>query len=268
MRIVAWNMKSARSSSAAWSYLRELSPDIALLQEVGSVPEHIARSHYRTKIPVKKSGAPQSFQTVLLAHGGAGEEFKFASQREWVNAELDRFDGNIVGGKLSGRESTVAPLWVVSAYCPPWPLSRDRLLHEDTKGVQLEHNDDVWLPDLIWYALRGRASLESEAWIVGGDFNSAPTFDDGPRGNRGNREWLGRMREIGLVDCLAETAGRPTPTFRHSRGAARHQIDHLFASPSMLKRLRACRVTPADEIWRSDGMLSDHLPIIADFADT
>lgn len=73
------------------------------------------------------------------------------------------------------------------------------------------------------------------------------------------------MRSIGLVDCLATKEGKPTPTFRHSRGSIRHQIDHLFVTPPLLARLKERREPPLADIWRRDGALSDHLPIIADF---
>jgi len=73
------------------------------------------------------------------------------------------------------------------------------------------------------------------------------------------------MRSIGLVDCLATKEGQPTPTFRYSRGLIRHQIDHLFVTRPLLDRMTDCRVPPHEDIWRPDGALGDHLPIIADF---
>lgn len=134
------------------------------------------------------------------------------------------------------------------------------------RGIKLQNNDQIWMTDLLWGALRRQPSLADERWIVGGDFNSAPTLDDGRDGNRGNREWLARMRAIGFIDCLAHAQGHPVPTFRHSRGAIRNQIDHLFVTPPLLKRLIDCRVPPHEEIWRADGPLSDHIPIVAEFA--
>lgn len=269
MKVVSWNMKSARAESAAWRYLRELDPDIALLQEVGEVPADLAGSASRTAFPVRRSGTRQAFQTVVLARHGfaseAGEEFRIESNRKWVNEELARFAGNIVAGEAATGSCSGTRTHAVSVYSPPWPIPRSRLAAVDTRGVQLQHNDDIWLSDLLCDALGCRATLKDENWIVAGDFNAAPTFDDGPRGNRGNREWLDRMRVIGLVECLATSAGQPTPTFRHSRGSVRHQIDHLFVTRPLLDRLKDCRVPPHEEIWRTDGALSDHLPVIADF---
>jgi exonuclease III len=74
------------------------------------------------------------------------------------------------------------------------------------------------------------------------------------------------MTALGLVECLASFQGRLTPTFRNSRGGhVIHQMDHLFASTTLAKRLRWCDVPPAEEIFQR--RLSDHLPIIADFSD-
>ena len=39
MTIIAWNMRRANASNdAAWDYFRELNADVALLQEVTSIP--------------------------------------------------------------------------------------------------------------------------------------------------------------------------------------------------------------------------------------
>ena len=269
MKVVFWNMKSARAESAAWLYLLELDPDIALLQEVGELPADFAGGASRAAFPIRRSGAPQAFQTVLLARHGfaaeAGDEFRIESSRKWVNEELARFAGNIVGGEAAAGACVGARTRAVSVYSPPWPVPRSRLAAVDARGVRLQHNDDIWLSDLLCDALGCRKALKDEHWIVAGDFNAAPTFDDGPRGNRGNREWLDRMRSIGLVDCLATKEGQPTPTFRHSRGSIRHQIDHLFVTRPLLDRMTDCRVPPHEDIWRPDGALGDHLPIIADF---
>jgi exonuclease III len=39
MRIVTWNCRRAKANSSLWSYFEELSPDVAVLQEVGGIPQ-------------------------------------------------------------------------------------------------------------------------------------------------------------------------------------------------------------------------------------
>jgi len=111
------------------------------------------------------------------------------------------------------------------------------------------------------------------SWIVGGDFNSSETFDGewqdshqlkfGIRSS-GNREFLDRMKDLRFTECLREYTGKITPTFRHSKGQAIHQLDHLFISNNIYSRIKSCRVGQSTIF---SDKLSDHLLIIADFSD-
>jgi exonuclease III len=71
------------------------------------------------------------------------------------------------------------------------------------------------------------------------------------------------MIASGYTGCLRQATGQLTPTFRHSTGSVRAQIDHLLTSATLTQRLRDCRVGSAKRVF--DGGLSDHLPIIANF---
>ena len=44
MRVITWNVRRATETSAAWKILADLNPDIALLQEVASIPKDINKS--------------------------------------------------------------------------------------------------------------------------------------------------------------------------------------------------------------------------------
>jgi exonuclease III len=42
MRVITWNMnKATNRRKESWEYLLELNPDVALLQEVNSIPDFI-----------------------------------------------------------------------------------------------------------------------------------------------------------------------------------------------------------------------------------
>lgn len=43
---MSWNCKHASSTSRLWNYLLELDSDVALLQDFGTVPEHILQRRY------------------------------------------------------------------------------------------------------------------------------------------------------------------------------------------------------------------------------
>jgi hypothetical protein len=49
MRVLIWNCRGASVSSAIWDYLQEISPDIALLQEVGAVPSSVTDNAKRER---------------------------------------------------------------------------------------------------------------------------------------------------------------------------------------------------------------------------
>jgi len=72
------------------------------------------------------------------------------------------------------------------------------------------------------------------------------------------------MHQLGLTECLRYASnGNITPTFRHSRGAVDHQLDHLFVSNALHSKLESGVVGEQALIFGK--AVSDHLPIIGDF---
>lgn len=46
MKVVVWNVKGAASEAEdTWSALADLDPDVALLQEVGGIPDSLLKTH-------------------------------------------------------------------------------------------------------------------------------------------------------------------------------------------------------------------------------
>jgi exodeoxyribonuclease-3 len=180
-----------------------------------------------------------------------------------VNAELDRFAGNLVASEVKLEAGPL--LKAVSVYSPAWPVARSRLTGIDASNVRLTQNHDVWVTDLLWAALRQSAPFGSDAWLVAGDFNLSETFDLWRDGPRGNREYLDRMADLGLVECLRESKGALTPTFRNTdKRTVKHQMDHLFVTRALSDRLVGCDTGLQETVFGEN--LSDHLPLIADFA--
>ncbi|MDQ3115452.1 MAG: hypothetical protein M3Q86_02400 [Verrucomicrobiota bacterium] len=149
----------------------------------------------------------------------------------------------------------------MSVYSPAWPVDRSRLKGVDVSEVG--QNGKVWVSDLLWESLNHIQPGRDEAWIVGGDFNLSETFDAWSAGLGGNRVYLDSLEELGLVECLRAAKGALTPTFRHSRGAVKDQIDHLFTTAVLAGKRTACDAGRHEDIFETN--LSDHLPIWADF---
>lgn len=263
MRIVCWNCRRASRGSGVWNYLEELHPDIALLQEVTSWPEAVSeRYRVLARHARGRSGLPQRFHTLILAKAPALEAVRLQGPKEWVTRELGYFAGNLVAAAVP--LATGGRLTVVSVHSPAWPVARTRVAGEDTSGVQLIQNRDVWVADLLYAAMAHHRAGDGN-WVIGGDFNTCETFDLWRGGPRGNREYLDRMAALGLVECLRHSQGELTPTYRKPGSPApKGQLDHCFAGAWISQRLSSCSTSPPDLVFGAG--LSDHLPIIADFS--
>jgi exonuclease III len=261
-RAVTWNCRRATQSSPAWNYLCELAPDIALLQEVSSIPLNIKKEFdVQYKMAVGKTGNTQRFGSAVLVRGAIVRDLPLQSSEDWVNAEIERFVGNLLAFEVLLERGL--RLNVVGVYSPAWPVKRARIPGVDVSSIKLTLNPDVWVADLLWAYLRS-IDLHKDFWVVAGDFNLSETFDAWRGGPRGNREYLDRMAALGTTECLRKQKGKLTPTFRNPRdGLVIHQMDHLFVTDALASRLVSCDTGNPERVFGES--LSDHLPIVADF---
>ena len=266
IRVVTWNCHQATRNSPVWDYLRDLAPDVALLQEVRSIPSSVENDYdVRYQLARGKTGSSQKFGSAIIVRGTIEQALSLKSPYEWVNGELEHFAGNVIAYSVLLEPSI--HLNVVGVYSPAWHVDRARLTNFDVRPVKLKLYSDVMVADLLWSSLPALGFGSQERWIVAGDFNLSETFDKRGSAPRGNKEYLDRMTALGLVDCLRETKGRLTPTFKNSTGGAViHQLDYLFVTSALRSCLVNCDVGSQIEILGQS--LSDHLPIVADFSIT
>ncbi|RYZ77565.1 MAG: endonuclease/exonuclease/phosphatase family protein [Proteobacteria bacterium] len=110
-------------------------------------------------------------------------------------------------------------------------------------------------------ALAHYKELFSDPCVVAGDWNLGPTFSPVSY-TRVSKMLLGSG-----LSCLYKShhslpdTDIGLPTFRHSRGEATHNLDHIFGSEYFVKRTSAFDVRPLAE-----AVLSDHAPVILDVA--
>lgn len=263
MRVVTWNCRRAKAASPVWDYIHSLNPDVAFLQEVCSVPDWVTENFaVLSKRAVRKTGAQQIFSNVIMVRGTIGPAVQLTSTLPWVRDELSLFSNNVFAVQIEPRCSS--PFVGVCVYSPAWPVDRKRLAAADVADVRLTRNNDVWVTDLLREALLNADLSAGAPWVVAGDFNMCESFDAWRGGPRGNREYLDRLAALGLTDCLRQARGSLTPTFRTLRtGQIKSQLDYVFVTAELLKKLVDCG-TGAEDIIHSG--VSDHLPIIADFA--
>ena len=162
-----------------------------------------------------KHGERLKFSTGLLVRGEIMRTVSLTSSIAWLGDVLARFGVNLVGREV--RPDAGLVLTAISVHSPAWPVDQDLPEDLDTSAVRLSANPDLWLTDVLWACLKHRPPAPAEPRIVGGDLNSSPTFDV-RRPWAGNQETLDRMADLGFVECLRTSQGRPTPTFRAFEG--------------------------------------------------
>jgi exonuclease III len=265
MKICTWNVRRAVGNRTdVWGYFEEINPDIALLQELGSIPDNLTSDYSILQRKASAdNGNSQKFSTAILVKGKVEKEIELSSSWDWVKKELEIFHGNLVAANVtlvSGEN-----LNLLSVYCPAWPINEERLKEIDVSEVKLENNPKIWLTEILWAALANE-DLHTVPWIVSGDLNSSVTFDScWGSAPRGNQEIQDRMVDLGLVECLAKYNGELVPTFRNPRGGnVTHQMDHCFVSNKLADQLSTCVTGDAARVF--DDSLSDHLPIITEFS--
>ena len=227
-------MRRAKTDSLSWNYFIEIDPDLALLQEVNEIPRSITDQYdYRYLKARKQSGEDQRFGNAVLVKGEIEDDLSLSSEIQWVKDEINFFSGNLLScvAKPTGQD----PIKVVSAYSPAWPMDKKSLEGIDTTGIQLDGNPDVWCTEALWCGLRDTMPKHPGTWIVGGDFNTSVLFDI--PSDRGNRQFLQRLTDLGMTECLSTYQGNPTPTFKHSRSSIRHQLDYIFVSNELFQDL-------------------------------
>lgn len=255
LKIITWNTRRIYSNNIDfWNYFNEINPDIALLQEVKELPILEEYSSYSV-FPLTSHDTNQKFQTVILVRGKIIGDIELKTDKEWINELLEKYKGNIVAKKIFVKDKEIN---LINVYSPAWPIQVSPKI--DLKGVKLINNMELWLADILRYALKN--VNQNDNWIIGGDFNLSETFDYPI--NKGNKEYLDGMRDLGFIECLTTFNGRLIPTFKNPVDKCiNHQIDHLFVSTILKDKLIDCRVGEQIVFERN---MSDHLPIIAELS--
>ncbi len=286
-------MNGAKKDSAVWDYLRKIDPDIALLQEVGSLPDSILNNpeySISEKAATRTRDKKWSRSTDILAKNAKISPLSLSSEHSWVNKEIEFLNGNLVGGTI--QRDGKSPLHIVSVYSPAWSLNeswkKQGISPSDEEVMQIKLEAQKWkvfATEILWSALK-KTMDPCDSWIIGGDFNSSETFDPDwqnahpefkkwmeehklktPTRIAGSRKIIDRMNNLGLIECLRpQPNDKIIPTYKNKRYPHRsfHQIDHLYVTKNLYSMLNSCEVGNQTEIF-DEKHLSDHLPIIADF---
>ncbi|MCY4594888.1 MAG: endonuclease/exonuclease/phosphatase family protein [Bryobacterales bacterium] len=263
MKVLTWNVnKAGESRRELWQMVQHEDAEIVLLQEVTGIPEWI-RSQYQYHMlsPRWFDDTNAKYSSAVLAKGLIDATPYLESEWEWVNRIYSEQYGWIVGCEITLRCGE--RFRVVAVYSPSSPIPRDQWTGQDVSGIRPTNIPDLWFTEILWALLRNAGISNDTNWIVGGDFNTSVKLDE-PR-DRGHREFLGRLKTLGLTDCLSHHHGGAVPTFQHARKSIEHQLDYCFVNVPMLQRLTQARVLSHEDVFHRERRLSDHLPVLCEF---
>lgn len=263
MKIVTWNLNNRRSNPEAWQSLFELRPDIALLSEVNHVPEDLKDYDAFFEFAVGHQKTLRNFKTGLLVRGKIIGDFELHAKHSWINEALSVFTGNFVSKIVELRSGE--KLAVISVHMPSWQFQYENFTSDDVSDVMLPNYSKMYMSELLWSALKNTVPERFEDFVVGGDFNTSEFIGNTKRTHDANKAAIQRMLDLGFAEAVRSINGGPVPTWRSPRKNTlmKHQLDHLYVSGSLRKRLSTARVGDQENFFGRN--LSDHLPVIADF---
>jgi len=255
MRVLAWNMdhwkQRPNQREAAWRFLEEQRPTVALLQEVCPPERHSAAVYYEGR-----SARTWGWGTAVLAPGLAIDAVTSVQVGDKTLGLLGSHPGGLAVAEVDVPE--VGLVTCVSMYGVPnqrWEIATVHRMLSDLSP--------------LLYARR------NSLLVMGGDLNCSTQLLTPPRGY--HRNLFERIELFGLVDLLRATAldrqelpdcpceeepCQHVQTYRHPRSGVPWHLDYLYATRTLAERLTACRVVEAGD---SPWSLSDHRPVVADF---
>lgn len=263
-----------RSAAKNWRRLfeliGELSADVVLLNEA-NVPlpklpdsfQSLYDSTGTTGRDLRRDGRPVSrrWATAILSRYGAPAPVVARAKSRYGRRPNIQFGPSRPGSWVAGvvEDPQLGSIACVSLYGLLEELS-DASVHRSLSDISPIFTD----PDY------------KRLVLIGGDLNTSTQWPD-PSARRRDEGVLRRFEDYGLIDCLRQThEDAPLDNCRCNLGQdCRHtwtrrdpgnphkpyQMDYLFASGTLAKRLETCLALPPTD-WAE---YSDHSPIIATF---
>lgn len=264
MKLLTWNVNRAvESRTGLWEMVHREDADIILLQEVNRIPESILNQYQCHQIRPRYFDCKNAlYSTAVLAKGSIDSAPYLKSELECVNKIHKEKCGWIVECKItltSGERFVVVAVHVI-----PSPIPRTLLTDIDVSSIKLTNNSELWFTEILWSLLRFSGISDDANWIVGGDFNTSIRLDV-PK-NRGNREIVDRLVSLGLTDCLSHYHQGTVATYLNVNKVFEHQLDYCFVNAPMRERLIRSRVPKREDVFDLQPRLSDHLPVVCEFA--
>jgi exonuclease III len=236
LTVLTWNMdywkRNTIQREASWKYLtRELSPDIALLQDF--FPPASCDGSYN--VLYREIGGTRKWGSAIASKALAIKEIEFRNG----------YPGSVLSAEATLPNDRI--LTVISLY---------GLIDENGYATTTLHR---MLSDLT-PLLNGK--MGKREFIVGGDYNASTQIDEVYKGKYPSHQILfDRLEDFGLRNCVAKFNSGHVQTLRHHFSSVQWQNDYIHASSNIMNCLVSCRVVNDPVIHD----MSDHNPVIAEF---
>lgn len=257
MKIATFNVNSIKARlPRVLEWLEETKPDVALLQEIKTVPEDFP------SLEISALGYE------MAVHGQKSYNGVAILSRTPISDVMMGLPGDDEDTQARYIEATINNVRIASIYLPNGnPTDSDKYPYKL-----------AWMDRLVAYVQNTLLPLE-QPFVLGGDYNIVPNDDDvyDPEGwaddalcrpesrarfrailNMGVTEaWRTLHKEIGAYSFWDYQRGR----WNRDEGV---RIDHLLLSPQAADRLVACEI---DRGPRGKEKASDHTPVWCEIAD-
>lgn len=251
MKLISWNMAgawgyNASAHSRAWEWLCEQDVDVALVQE--AVVQEGVRENWGSVVWSSKYG--QNWGSAVLT--------RLASHLPWRPSTDHPWLAQVAGAACVAQPAHPDGLWLVSVHSSAGAYKVAELpTLPPLTGVARCSTDgsELWEIEVLAHELRD--VLRDQAFILGGDLNSALAFDTN-YGGRENELLFANLAESGFVDLRLRHQREEVQTYYKARTRP-YQLDHVFADRTTELRVRSWTVL--GEVASRLG-LSDHAPVL------
>ena len=257
MKIATFNVNSIKARlPRVLEWLEETKPDVALLQEIKTVPEDFP------SLEISALGYE------MAVHGQKSYNGVAILSRTPMSDVMMGLPGDDEDTQARYIEATINDIRIASIYLPNGnPTDSDKYPYKL-----------AWMDRLVAY-VQDTLLPQERPFVLGGDYNIVPNDDDvyDPEGwaddalcrpesrarfrailNLGITEaWRTLHKEIGAYSFWDYQRGR----WNRDEGV---RIDHLLLSPQAADRLVACEI---DRGPRGKERASDHTPVWCEIAD-
>jgi exonuclease III len=244
-----------------WSFLLALAPDIALLQECR--PGDFARwapawAHDEYEVvganPINGTACSAVLARRSLSPTALGWDHLSPKVQGW----FEYFGGYLRLASIAVDNSQIV---VVSVHGTARLVTAPGFSEDDQRAVARPALGQAWNNDLAAAAVRALVAHQDH-FIIGGDWNTARLMDTFPHfGPPSAVEFFRTLSTWGWCESLRKFHSDEIKTYLDPNSAP-YELDHMFTDTTLHGRLQRCDVLDYAVV----SELSDHAPLIADFA--